>query len=86
MEIAIVGMGRAVEERGVRIGEGSHYHRHDGTVVAPIVTADSHGWNAVFGMHGTRTRGSARARENRDSLIFAFMLTVRSGERRTRAL
>jgi salicylate hydroxylase len=46
-----LGVGEAVEERGARIGPGSRYYRHDGAPVAPIVTADSAGWNAVFGMH-----------------------------------
>jgi salicylate hydroxylase len=46
-----LGVGRAVERYGARIGEGSQYFRHDGTPVAPILTTDSHGWNAVFGMH-----------------------------------
>jgi len=46
-----LGVGPAVDEYGARIGEGSQYFRHDGTPVAPILTTDSHGWNAVFGMH-----------------------------------
>ncbi|MGH3366826.1 MAG: FAD-dependent oxidoreductase [Nocardioidaceae bacterium] len=46
-----LGVGSAVEEYGARIGAGSQYFRHDGTAVAPILTTDSHGWNAVFGMH-----------------------------------
>ncbi|MFH5822888.1 FAD-dependent monooxygenase [Georgenia sp. AZ-5] len=36
---------------GARLGEGSTYFRQDGTPVAPILTTDSSGWNAVFGMH-----------------------------------
>jgi salicylate hydroxylase len=40
-----------IERSGARIGDGSQYFRHDGTSVAPILTTDSAGWNAVFGMH-----------------------------------
>ncbi|MGH3383669.1 MAG: FAD-dependent monooxygenase [Nocardioidaceae bacterium] len=46
-----VGLGPAIEQAGARIGAGSQYHREDGTFVAPILTTDSHGWNAVYGMH-----------------------------------
>lgn len=45
------GLGPAVEAAGSRLGEGSQYHRHDGATVAPILTTDSRGWNAVYGMH-----------------------------------
>jgi salicylate hydroxylase len=46
-----LGVAEAIERYGARIGEGSQYYRHDGTPVAPILTTDSSGWNAVFGMH-----------------------------------
>lgn len=36
---------------GAPLGEGSQYHRYDGTPVAPVVTTDSSGWNALLGMH-----------------------------------
>jgi salicylate hydroxylase len=46
-----VGFGPSVEERGARVGAGSHYFRHDGTPIAPVQITDSSGWNATFGMH-----------------------------------
>lgn len=46
-----LGLGPEVEKAGARLGAGSQYLRHDGTPVAPILTTDSQGWNAVFGMH-----------------------------------
>ena len=46
-----VGLGPAVERWGARVGPGSHYFRHDGTVIAPVQVTDSSGWNATFGMH-----------------------------------
>ena len=46
-----VGVGEAVERCGARIGAGSSYYRQDGTPVAPVMTTDSSGWSAVFGMH-----------------------------------
>jgi salicylate hydroxylase len=33
------------------VGEGSAYYRHDGTRVAPVMTTDSSGWAAMYGMH-----------------------------------
>lgn len=36
---------------GARIGPDSCYYRQDGTRVAPVLTTDSSGWSAVFGMH-----------------------------------
>lgn len=50
-QLVRVGVGPAVEALGARIGAGSCYCRPDGTEVAPVLTADSSGWNAVFGMH-----------------------------------
>src|SRR3954469_14382867 len=46
-----VGLGPDVEQRGARVGEGSRYHREDGTEIAGVQVTDSSGWNAVFGMH-----------------------------------
>jgi salicylate hydroxylase len=46
-----VGLGPAVENRGARVGLGSHYFRHDGSPIAPVQVTDSSGWNATFGMH-----------------------------------
>jgi salicylate hydroxylase len=46
-----VGLGPAVEQRGARVGAGSHYFRHDGAPIAPVQVTDSAGWNATFGMH-----------------------------------
>jgi salicylate hydroxylase len=46
-----VGLGPAVEQRGARVGSGSHYFRHDGAPIAPVQVTDSAGWNATFGMH-----------------------------------
>ena len=46
-----VGLGEALAAVGAKIGEGSEYCRADGTVVGPIATTDSSGWNGVYGMH-----------------------------------
>jgi salicylate hydroxylase len=46
-----VGLGRAVEKRGARVGADSRYFRNDGTSIAPVQVTDSSGWNATFGMH-----------------------------------
>lgn len=46
-----VGLGDAIERLGARVGFGSQYLRHDGTVIAPVQVTDSAGWNATFGMH-----------------------------------
>jgi len=40
-------LGGALAKVGARIGEGSAYHRMDGTFVSQIVTTDSSGWNGV---------------------------------------
>ncbi len=45
------GLGPAVERCGARVGPESRYFRQDGAFIAPILTTDSRGWNAVFGMH-----------------------------------
>ncbi|HME30317.1 MAG TPA: FAD-dependent monooxygenase [Pseudolabrys sp.] len=46
-----VGLGPAVAKWGARVGTGSRYFRHDGTLIAPVQVTDSSGWNATFGMH-----------------------------------
>jgi len=46
-----IGLGQAVAAVGARVGEGSSFYRADGTLVAPMTTTDSTGWNAMFGMH-----------------------------------
>ncbi len=45
------GLGDAMAEVGARVGSGSQYYRMDGTVVGPILTTDSRGWNGMYGMH-----------------------------------
>jgi salicylate hydroxylase len=46
-----VGLGKAVEKFGARVGAGSQYLRHSGVPIAPVQVTDSAGWNATFGMH-----------------------------------
>ena len=46
-----VGLGPAVEKWGARVGPGSWYFRHDGSLIAPVQVSDASGWNANFGMH-----------------------------------
>jgi len=46
-----LGLAEAIDEAGGWVGEGSTYYRHDGTRVAPVMTADSSGWAAMYGMH-----------------------------------
>ncbi|HEY1820185.1 MAG TPA: FAD-dependent monooxygenase [Trebonia sp.] len=46
-----LGLAEAVDEVGGWVGEGSTYWRHDGTKVAPVMTTDSSGWAAMYGMH-----------------------------------
>jgi 2-polyprenyl-6-methoxyphenol hydroxylase-like FAD-dependent oxidoreductase len=46
-----LGLAEAIEEAGGWVGEGSTYYRHDGTKVAPVMTTDSSGWAAMYGMH-----------------------------------
>ena len=46
-----IGLGEALAAVGAKIGDGSQYYRADGTVVGPIVTTNSMGWNGVYGMH-----------------------------------
>ena len=46
-----LGLAEAIDEVGGWVGEGSTYYRHDGTKVAPVMTTDSSGWAAMYGMH-----------------------------------
>lgn len=46
-----MGFREALAAVGGKVGAGSHYKRMDGTVVGNIVTADSSGWNGMYGMH-----------------------------------
>jgi salicylate hydroxylase len=46
-----LGLTEAVDMAGGWVGEGSTYYRHDGTRVAPVMTTDSAGWAAMYGMH-----------------------------------
>ena len=46
-----LGLGEALAAVGAKIGDGSRYCRADGTVVGPIVTTNSIGWNGMYGMH-----------------------------------
>jgi salicylate hydroxylase len=46
-----MGLGEALAAVGAKVGPGSEYCRMDGTVVGPILTTDSRGWNGMYGMH-----------------------------------
>jgi salicylate hydroxylase len=46
-----MGFGPVLAKVGARVGRGSEYYRMDGTVVGPVLTADSSGWNGLYGMH-----------------------------------
>jgi salicylate hydroxylase len=46
-----LGLAGAIDEVGGWVGEGSTYFRHDGSRVAPVMTTDSSGWAAMYGMH-----------------------------------
>jgi salicylate hydroxylase len=46
-----MGFRDALAAVGAPVGAGSQYCRKDGTVVGPILTADSSGWNGLYGMH-----------------------------------
>lgn len=45
-----MGFGAALAAVGAKVGPGSQYYRMDGTVVGPILTTDSSGWNGMYGM------------------------------------
>jgi salicylate hydroxylase len=46
-----LGLGEALAAVGAKVGNGSQYCRMDGTLVGPILTTDSNGWNGMYGMH-----------------------------------
>jgi salicylate hydroxylase len=46
-----IGLGPAVEKWGAKVGKGSRYYHHDGSLIAPVQVTDSSGWNATYGMH-----------------------------------
>jgi salicylate hydroxylase len=46
-----LGLAEALAAVGAKIGDGSCYYRADGTVVGPIITTDSMGWNGLYGVH-----------------------------------
>src|SRR5580698_6200202 len=46
-----IGLGDALAAVGARVGSGSEYYRMDGSLVGPILTTDSSGWNGMYGMH-----------------------------------
>jgi salicylate hydroxylase len=46
-----MGFRGALAAVGAPVGPGSQYCRKDGTVVGPILTTDSSGWNGMYGMH-----------------------------------
>src|SRR5947209_19281960 len=46
-----MGLGEAFAKAGAKVGPGSEYYRMDGTVVGKVLTADSSGWNGMYGMH-----------------------------------
>ncbi len=46
-----MGLGPALAAVGAKVGEGSEYYRMDGSVVGRVLTADSNGWNGLYGMH-----------------------------------
>lgn len=46
-----MGFREALAGVGAKVGPGSQYLRKDGSVVGPILTTDSSGWNGMYGMH-----------------------------------
>ena len=46
-----MGLGPAMAAVGAKVGAGSEYYRMDGSVVGPVLTTDSSGWNGMYGMH-----------------------------------
>jgi salicylate hydroxylase len=46
-----MGLREALAAVGAKVGPGSEYCRMDGSVVGPILTHDSSGWNGLYGMH-----------------------------------
>jgi salicylate hydroxylase len=50
-QLTRMGFAKALAAVGATVGPGSRYCRKDGTVVGPILTTDSSGWNGMYGMH-----------------------------------
>jgi salicylate hydroxylase len=46
-----MGLAGAFAKVGAKVGHGSEYYRMDGTLVGKVLTADSSGWNGMYGMH-----------------------------------
>jgi salicylate hydroxylase len=46
-----MGLREALAAVGAKVGPGSEYCRMDGSVVGPVLTTDSSGWNGLYGMH-----------------------------------
>jgi len=46
-----MGLREALAAVGAKVGPGSEYCRMDGSVVGPVLTSDSSGWNGLYGMH-----------------------------------
>jgi salicylate hydroxylase len=46
-----MGFADALAAVGAKVGPGSEYCRMDGSVVGPVATTDSSGWNGLYGMH-----------------------------------
>jgi salicylate hydroxylase len=46
-----MGFGEQLKKVGGKVGTTSAYYRMDGSVVGPILTTDSTGWNGMYGMH-----------------------------------
>jgi salicylate hydroxylase len=65
-----IGLGGALAAVGAKVGSGSQYYRMDGSVVGPILTTDSSGWNGMYGMH-------------RADLLNALAATLPAGSIRT---
>jgi salicylate hydroxylase len=65
-----ISLGDALAAVGARVGRGSEYYRMDGSLVGPILTTDSSGWNGMYGMH-------------RADLLNALAATLPTGSIRT---
>lgn len=46
-----IGLGEPLARVGAKVGTDSAYYRMDGSLVGKILTADSSGWNGMYGMH-----------------------------------
>jgi salicylate hydroxylase len=56
-----MGFRDALAAVGAPVGPGSRYCRKDGTTVGPVLTADSSGWNGLYGMHRADLLGALAA-------------------------